>query len=41
MAEKIKWDKERQYLPCNIEAVGKNIKWGKGEWDGNFKKNIK
>ena len=34
------------HLPFNIEAVGKNIKWGRGKEDGNFgeenqdKKNI-
>ena len=24
------------YLPYNIEAVGENIKWGRGDEDGNF-----
>ena len=28
-------------LPYDIKAVGKNIKWGGGEWDGNFGKKIK
>ena len=39
VGKKITWGKGKQYhLPCNIEAVGKNIKQEKGEWDGHFGK---
>ena len=31
------WKKGKgESSPFNIEAVGKNIKWGRGEGDGNF-----
>ena len=42
MGKKITWKKlkseqgKQQHLPYNIEAVGKHIKWGKGEMDGHF-----
>ena len=26
---------KRHHLPYNIKAVGKNIKWGRGEGEGN------
>ena len=32
---------KQYHLPFNIKGVGKNIKWGKGEGDGNFGKKIK
>ena len=31
------YERGKQYnLLYNIDAIGKNIKWGKGEGDGNF-----
>ena len=33
----ITWKNGKQcHLPFNIEAVGKNIKWGRWKEDGNF-----
>ena len=41
MGKKITWKKGKQYyLPYNIEAVGKNIKWGR-EGDGKFEEEYK
>ena len=34
-------EKGKQYHPYNIWVVGKNIKWGRGEGDGNFEKKMK
>ena len=37
-----KSEKVKQYhLPFNVKAVGKNIKWGRGEVDGNLGEKIK
>ena len=33
--------KEKQYLPYNIKAVGKNIKWGREQRDGKFAEEYK
>ena len=33
--------KGKQNLPYDVNAVGKNIKWGRGEGDGNFVEKIK
>ena len=35
----LRWEKgngKQYHLPFNIEAIGKNIKWGKVEGEGNF-----
>ena len=37
VGKNITWKKGKQYhVPYNIEAVGKNLKFGRGEGDGNF-----
>ena len=44
VGKNITWKKgkRKQYnLPYNIQAIWKNIKWGRGKEDGNFWKNMK
>ena len=37
VGKNITWKKWKQFhLPFNIEAAEKNIKWERGEGDGNF-----
>ena len=33
---RITWKKGKRKQGYNIKAVGKNVKWGRGEGDGNF-----
>ena len=36
-----KTKKKQYHLPCNIKVVGENFKFGRGQADGDFGKNIK